>query len=136
MSEKTITSHKKKQIFITSAVILVIVLVGLVVIVGGKIRKMHSSPTASVPATNGVSESSNQTNNAPADSDQLFGSIKDYFKADGAVDTAKVKEVKDQIPAQFVSHLAGRLDPLIDSALRKGDITDKQAEELRVAFGI
>ena len=124
--------RKKNQLFLLTTVVLTILLIGSV---GFNFQNKNQSTT----------QDSNQSQSLSGTLGQNFGGFQDrrgsleiseFFKNDGTVDTNQVNQVQNTIPSGFEDRLLSRVSTQIDDAVKKGDITAKQGEELKTAFGI
>jgi hypothetical protein len=124
----------KTRVLVVVGILSICLIVGAVTIVlpqVSKLRSLHASLGGSSEAS---SESSWGTNTNSGSKRQ--SAIRNFFNADGSVNTAKVNEVKSEIPSGFSSQLTARITPLIDESVSDGTITQSQATALTSAFGI
>lgn len=121
--------RKKSRIFMATAIILALLLVGSVVYNFQNWQRISDQPT-----------NTTQNFSMPFGQDrggfQRLADIKSFFKSDGSVDTAKVDELKSSLPSGFEDRFLDRFSTLIDTSMNDGEITQSQGSELKRAFGI
>jgi hypothetical protein len=129
-----IKERKKSRIFMTVATVTTLAAVGL---------SIHAMQKRAEPLAGGHTLGSN----GPM---QLHGQgggsgngmrfrgpdVESFLNDDGSVDTNKVNEMLEQVPADFKSNFLDRVESQIDEAKNDGGITAPQADALKKAFGI
>jgi hypothetical protein len=120
----------KTKVFVVVGILSICLIVGAGAIVLPQVSKLRSLRAS----LGGSSESSSGTNTNSGSKRQ--SAIRSFFNADGSVNTAKVNEVKSEIPSEFSGQLTARITPLIDASVSDGTITQSQAVTLKSAFGI
>ena len=123
--------RKKSQLFVMVVVVLSILLVGSVVFN----FQNQKQPTE---------QDSNQIQGFPRSFGQNSGGfqgsrgileISGFLNEDGSVDTDQISQIKDNLPDGFEDRFISRVSSQIDNAVKEGEITSEQGEELKAAFG-
>lgn len=129
--EKLSTKSNKTKVVTAMSILSLCLIVVAAVIVLPQVSKLKNLRTS----LGGGSESSPE---AVSGSNTPKGQsvIKSFFNSDGSVNTAKVDQVKSQIPSAYSGVIASRITPLINNAVTDGTITPGQATALKSAFGI
>ena len=124
--------RKKSQTFVTVTMLLFILLVGSVVF------NIQNKKQSIVQNLNQSQDSFGPFGRNPGGFQRPRGLqvVSDFFSEDGAVDTNQVSQVKDNLPDEFEDRFTSRISSQIDDAVKEGQITSDQGEELNAAFGI
>ena len=124
--------RKKSQLFIMVTIVLSILLIGSVVL---NLQNQKLSLAQNSNQSQGLSGPFSQNSGRFQGSGSLQR-ISGFFKEDGTVDTSEVNQITDNLPEGFEDRFASRILSQINNAVKEGQITSEQGEDLKAAFGI